>query len=174
MLDRRALLALIADTLVAPVEPGDADAETAAFLRRSASDLGLAELVDDASTARYERVLAALIEGGFAGLDLEGRTRMLRELGERGGETRQLLRELQGAIFGLFYSLPDRDGGNPSWPALGYPGPASPPPSPERAPKTIPVERLAGPRTTLSADVCVVGSGAGGSVIAAEHENVTR
>src|SRR5262249_2694004 len=38
---------------------------------------------------------------------------------------------------------------------------------PEQAPKTIPVEQLAGATATLQADVCVVGSGAGGAGIAA-------
>jgi hypothetical protein len=99
---------------------------------------------------------------------------MLLEMGSHGGETRQLLRELKGAVLSLFYSLPDADDRNPNWAALGYPGPASPPLPPEQAPKTIPIERLAGPRATLAADVCVVGSGAGVSVIAAELQRAGR
>jgi choline dehydrogenase-like flavoprotein len=42
------------------------------------------------------------------------------------------------------------------------------PPSAEAAPKTITVEEVSGDRATLNADVCIVGSGAGGSVIAAK------
>ena len=78
-----------------------------------------------------------------------------------------MLRELKLAVMGLFYALPGPDDRNPNWPALGFPGPASAPPSPAQAPKTIAIERLDGP-ATIVADVCIVGSGAGGSVIAAE------
>ena len=65
----------------------------------------------------------------------------------------------------LHYGAPDpATGKNPAWPVLGYPGPVSAPP-PE--PKTIAPLTVDGD-TTLEADVVVVGSGAGGSVIAAE------
>jgi choline dehydrogenase-like flavoprotein len=76
--------------------------------------------------------------------------------------------------FLFFYGLPDEMGQNPNWEAIGYPGPLSPPPTPEQAPKTIPVESLAGGTATLEADVCVVGSGAGGGVIAAELARAGR
>jgi choline dehydrogenase-like flavoprotein len=160
-----ALLAAFADTLVPAVDAKDVDAETTAFLRRSASDLRVPELLAEAVTARHEPVLHALERRGFAGLDLGERTRFLLELGARGGETRQVLRELKGAVLSLFYALPDENGRNPNWPALGYPGPLTAPPA---VPKTIPLEQLTPPRTTIAADVCVVGSGAGGSVVAAE------
>jgi choline dehydrogenase-like flavoprotein len=148
----------------------DADALTVAFLGRAATDLLSAETLAGIATTRHEPVLAELDAAGFGSLDLDGRTRLLIELGARGGETRQLLRELKGGVMGLFYALPE----NPSWPALGYPGPVTAPPSPEQAPKTIRVESLEGPHATLEADVCVVGSGAGGSVIAAELQRAGR
>ena len=49
----------------------------------------------------------------------------------------------------FFYALPDEQGANPNWEAIGYPGPASPPPDAAAAPKTITVEevcRRAAPR----------------------------
>ena len=55
-------------------------------------------------------------------------------------------------------------GQNPNWEVLGYPGPISVPPL---RPKQIETITPGGDRLTLEADVCVVGSGAGGSVIAA-------
>lgn len=53
---------------------------------------------------------------------------------------------------------------NPNWETMGYPGPISvPPKTPEEPIQTwIPT----GDNITLDADVCVVGSGAGGAVIA--------
>ena len=162
--DRAALLGSFADTLVPRVERDGADAETTAYLRRSASDFVPADVLAAIAPPRYEPVLAELEAAGFVSLDIDARTQLLVELGARGGEARQLLRELKGAVMGLFYALPE----NPSWPALGFPGPVTAAPSAEEAPKTIRVESLAGPRATLEADVCIVGSGAGGSVIAAE------
>ena len=62
------------------------------------------------------------------------------------------------------YTATDGRGTNPTWAALGYPGPASPPPD---RPKTIKPLVLDGD-TTLDCDVVVVGSGAGGGVVAGE------
>ena len=61
----------------------------------------------------------------------------------------------------LFYAVTTDRGANPSWSAIGY---ELPDPAPAGA--SLPLRRLSG-RTTLDADVCVIGSGAGGSVVAA-------
>lgn len=148
------VLAAFADTLVPGLEGDD-------FMRRAATDVVPPDALAAIATARHEPLLAELEAAGFASLDLDTRTRLLVELGARGGETRQLLRELKAGVMGLFYALPD----NPSWQALGFRGPVTEPPE---APKTIPIESVKGQRATLEADVCIVGSGAGGSVIAAE------
>ena len=170
MSGRAHLLAALADTLVPSVDRDEPNDETVAYLRRAASELLDEKLLTGIASTRHEPVLAELEAAGFAGRDLEERTALLIELGARGGESRQLLRELKGAVMGLFYALPD----NPNWPALGYPGPSTAPPSAEQAPKTIVVESISGPRATLAADVCIVGSGAGGSVIAAELQRAGR
>ena len=57
-----------------------------------------------------------------------------------------------------------RRGTNPNWATFGYAGPLSPPPD---VPKAIAVHEPEGDEETLEADVCVVGSGAGGGVVAA-------
>jgi len=51
---------------------------------------------------------------------------------------------------------------------IGYPGPVSVAPSADEAPKTIELVGVSGVAQTLTCDVVIVGSGAGGSVIAAE------
>jgi choline dehydrogenase-like flavoprotein len=146
------------------------DPEVAAYLRRSATDYLPSDLLAGIAGPRHDPLLAELEASGFAARELDERTALLVALGARGGETRQLLRELRGAVMALFYALPD----NPNWPALGYAGPVTDPPSAEDAPKTIRVEPVTGPRATLAADVCVIGSGAGGSVIAAELQQAGR
>ena len=165
MTDRLALVSAFADTLVPALEDTGDDA-VAAFRRRSAGDLGVAELLAPVLTGPQAALLDELGRQGFADLDLAARTAALHQLAVDPAR-RQALRELKLGVMGIFYALPDADGRNPSWAALGFPGPACAPPSPEQAPKTIAVEQLDGP-ATFTADACVIGSGAGGSVIAAE------
>lgn len=55
-------------------------------------------------------------------------------------------------------------GRNPNWEVVGYPGPISTPPN---KPKSIQTVTPSGPEMVLDADVCIIGSGAGGGVIAA-------
>src|SRR4030088_1974766 len=66
------------------------------------------------------------------------------------------------------------DGTNPVWPEIGYPGPVSAPPA---TPTSIRTTTLDGD-TTLTCDAAVIGSGAGGGVVAGElsagRKNVLR
>lgn len=63
----------------------------------------------------------------------------------------------------LFYSLVGPAGDNPTWAPIGYPRSTNPPAEPARL-ELLPITAAA----TLDADVCVIGSGAGGCVAAAE------
>ena len=63
----------------------------------------------------------------------------------------------------LFYSLLDGDGTNPTWPAIGY-SPSSNQPARDPSVKLTHIAQ----RASLECDVCVIGSGAGGGVVAAE------
>ena len=72
---------------------------------------------------------------------------------------------LIGMTLFLHYGAPDpQTGKNANWEAFGYPGPVSPPPQLE---KPLKIHEPQGSEETLEADVCIVGSGSGGSVIAA-------
>ncbi|HEV7506048.1 MAG TPA: GMC family oxidoreductase [Thermoanaerobaculia bacterium] len=69
----------------------------------------------------------------------------------------------------LYYSLLDEGGENPTWPAIGY---TSSPRPPARAP-ALRLTPIAAP-ATLDCDACVIGSGAGGAVVAAEFAAAGR
>ena len=98
---------------------------------------------------------------GFAELALEERTRRLLELASELPRGRLAVKQLRLLVFGTLVASVDENDRNPVWDAIGYPGPASPPPTPEQAPKTLTVESLGNDGSTLECDVCVVGSGAG-------------
>src|SRR5204862_8069018 len=71
---------------------------------------------------------------------------------------------LTGMTLFLYYGAPDPPSGqNPNWQTLGYPGPAIPPVQAEKAIRPLAPE---GDELELEADVVVVGSGAGGGVVA--------
>lgn len=155
------LLRAFCDTVVPAVEGGD-DVE-GAFLRRSASALGIPSALGGPDV---ERALEAL-GPQFASDTPAGRAGRLREAAGAGGEAGLAVRRLRGQVLALAYGLVDDDGRNPNWEAIGYPGPTGPPPAAAKAPKTIPVLDVPAGAATLEADVCIVGSGAGGAVIAA-------
>ena len=71
---------------------------------------------------------------------------------------------LVGLTLFITYGAPDPETGqNPNWEVFGYPGPTA---APTPTPKTIEPIEPDGDELTLEADVCIVGSGAGGGVIA--------
>jgi len=77
---------------------------------------------------------------------------------------RQLFQVFKRLSLLAFLGDTEADGSNPVWPEIGYPGPVSAPPP---MPKIIRTTTLDGD-TTLTCDAVVVGSGAGGGVVAAE------
>jgi choline dehydrogenase-like flavoprotein len=173
---RRMTLEAICDTFAPTLDSDAAAAQERGFYSRCAGDLGVADQIEAlvAQTAMPEEIealgilLDAVAAQDFANLDLDTRTALLHAISDSGPEAKLAIRRLRALTFLFFYGLPDERGQNPNWPAIGYPGPLSAPPSPAQAPKTIAVEQLSGEQATLTADVCIVGSGAGGGVIAAE------
>ncbi len=179
---RRRALEAACDTFAPSLEVEDERETVRDFYARSASDLGVAAQIEGllAMTALPEEIeafgqlLDALAAQDIAGLPLDARTALLHAVASSGPEAKLGIRQLRGLTFLFFYGLPDEAGHNPNWDALGYPGPLSPAPTPEQAPKTIALENVSGESATLQADACVVGSGAGGGVVAAELQRAGR
>jgi choline dehydrogenase-like flavoprotein len=173
---RRRTLEAVCDTVV-PSVPYDGNDETLrAFMGRSASDMGVPAQVEGLMAQAmlpeeiegFGQLLDGLSANEFATLPLEVRTQVLHQVAASGPEAKLAVKVFKNLTLLFFYALPDEQGQNPNWEAIGYPGPISAPPSAAVAPKTINVEQLSGAEQTLTADVCVVGSGAGGGVLAAE------
>jgi choline dehydrogenase-like flavoprotein len=173
---QQATLAALCETFVPSVEVDSGDPVELEFMARSAAGLGVPEQVEamlsDAllpeELAGVAGLLDALAGQDFASLSVEARTQVIHGFRDSDPEAKQGLDQLKALTFLFFYALPDEQGGNPNWEAIGYPGPASPPPDVAFAPKTISVAEVSGVSTTLTVDACVIGSGSGGSVIAAK------
>src|SRR3954447_26234835 len=175
-----AVLTAACDTLLPP-RPSDAPGALGDYLRRGASDREIPQAVAAAIPGlpphvreAVEGLLARLAADAFADLPLEERTARLRAAGDDVPGGRLALKQLKGMVFGPFFAAFDENLRNPVWEVIDFPGPVSAAPPPEQAPKTIPIESVSGAEATLSADVCVVGSGAGGSVIAARLAQAGR
>jgi choline dehydrogenase-like flavoprotein len=112
-------------------------------------------------------LLDALAGSGMAAATpLEAREAIVRGFEESGPEALAGIQAVRGLTMSLFYAIPELGTGrNPSWDAIGYPGPTFAPSASERP---LRMRRPAGAEEVIQADVCVVGSGAGGGVVAAE------
>jgi choline dehydrogenase-like flavoprotein len=165
---QREALAKLCDTFVPSIEVAD---DPHGFWVRSASDLGVPTTVEETlaglgeeQLGAFRRLLDALAEEGFNDMTQEERERTVHSCCDSSTEKLAGIHALKGLTTMLFYANPDPDTGrNPNWEAIGYPGPVSAPPS---VPKPLEVQRPVAAELTLEADVCVVGSGCGGGVIA--------
>jgi choline dehydrogenase-like flavoprotein len=167
---QREVLAAVCDTIVPSIERAD---DGDGFWARRATDLGvdagICELLATLPPAQVAG-LAELIDGlamqGFAGASQASREQMLRNVSLLGAAASAGVQALVGMTLFLTYGMPDATTGqNPNWRRFGYPGPISAPPD---VAKTIVPLVPDADELTLEADVCIVGSGAGGSVIAGE------
>src|SRR3954452_10528037 len=179
---RRQTLEALCDTIVPSVPYDGGDETVRAYMARTASDMGVAAQIEglmaQAMLAEeiegFGQLLDGLSAADFAAMPLETRTQVLRQVAASAPEAKLGVKVFKNLTLLFFYALPDEQGRNPNWDAIGYPGPVSAPPSAEEAPETIDVEQISGAQATLSADVCVVGSGAGGAVIAAELQKAGK
>ncbi|GAA2700714.1 FAD-dependent oxidoreductase [Actinoplanes palleronii] len=155
--DQIQVLRLLCDTVVPAVDaPGDTDG----FWARRATDLGVDRAVLAALAPGQHDAIGGLLDvlagQGFRSAPPVRREQILAGLGPP-------VTPLISLILLLTYGLTDAGGGNPNWARLGYPGPAGPVP-PADPPAITPL-RPEGD-LELDADVVVIGSGAGGGLIA--------
>jgi choline dehydrogenase-like flavoprotein len=177
----RQMIAAICDTLAPSL---DVTPDEGKLFARKASDIGVPDAVTVAletvadPTNRFltRLVLFALdnpvlnwVLGGphrsYLAMTLDERTDFLRRWST--SSQPMLRRAFQGfkrlALY-FFYTVLDDSGTNPNWSAIRYPGPPTLAPAAERTIKPLPVTAP----TTLYTDVVIVGSGAGGGVVAGE------
>ncbi|MCX6388451.1 MAG: GMC family oxidoreductase [Solirubrobacterales bacterium] len=111
------------------------------------------------------QLLEAIEAQGFSTSSRRSREQILKNLSLMGGDAAVGVRALQGLTMFFAYGLPTdpATGKNPNWDAFGYPGPVAAPPQVEKPIHPVIPE---GDRLELEADVVIVGSGAGGGVIA--------
>jgi len=173
-------LALLYETLIARHEPGPGDDPR--VMQTSAGDVSLMlhalvvinKMEPDERSA--VRLLLKLLDTPLVNLALGRIPRRFSAMSPRERETylQRLIKSPVSAIaLGLgglkrlgtlmFYSLPSPEGPNPIWPVIGYQAPSAS----AQTDRVLTLTPITG-STTLEADVCIIGSGAGGGVVAAE------
>ena len=166
---RRTALRALCDTVVPRVERDD---DPDGFWARAASDQGVDRAVEEFIAGLPEPQQAGLAQllDALDGLGLaqapsqSSREEILRSLSLASSQAAAGIGSLAALTTMIHYGAPDpQTQSNPNWARFGYPGPTI-----ARSTAAKPIEPLVpeGDEVTLEADVCVVGSGAGGGVIA--------
>lgn len=185
--DEFAVLEVICDTLLPSLEPPDGSSEAvAAYYRRCAQDLHVAQQIAEKLGEQSQEVQAAmhlflklftappmslLLAGSFRSfisLPLARRERFLLSLANSPiGPFRQGYQGLKRLAGLIYFSALNEQGVNPNWAVLDYTPPEPQPASRNRKP--APINPLSiSEDILLEADAVVIGSGAGGGVVAGE------
>lgn len=184
-----AVLRALCDTFVPSLRAVD---DPTGFWARSASDMGVpavlaAEIEDlpDPLRGGLTGLLDGLAAAGLAKTSSQQqREKIVRQVSGSSPAAAQGVAFLQKRTMLLNYGLPETPpanqnavtygtpaGQNPNWEVMGYPGPVT---VPHDRPRNIQPLVPDGDRLELAADVCVVGSGAGGAVIASRMASQGR
>ena len=166
---QRATLRALCDTIVPSIEH---EPDPTGFWARSATDLGTDEAIAQAlelmppdQVEGLGQLLDALAMQGFLGSSQLSREQLLLNLQLASRDAAFGVGALTALSLFFAYGLVDEaTGQNPNWQAFGYPGPISPVPDVPKPIRPLVPEQ----DTTLEADAVVVGSGAGGAVVAAK------
>jgi choline dehydrogenase-like flavoprotein len=180
---QKVVLRSLCNTFVPSIQVAD---DPLGFWARTASDIGTDKVLatalfnDVPETLRTAlmKLLDDLSTQGFVKASQEQREQMLAQISSASVASAQLIGYYQKQTLLLTYGLPEEPGDNPNvvtygspqgqnpnWEAMGYPGPIS---VPHAKPKQIHTVTPPDCGLTLEADVCIVGSGAGGAAIAAK------
>jgi choline dehydrogenase-like flavoprotein len=176
------VLRKLCDTFVPSIH---VDEDPLGFWARTASDIGSDQaiaksLFNDVPEPLRKALVSLLDDLGardFTGASQQQREALLAELSNSSPQLEGLITYFQKQTLVLTYGLPEEpgkksfsvtygspQGQNPNWEAMGYPGPVS---VPHPKPKQIRTVTPQSDNVTMNADVCIVGSGAGGAAIAA-------
>jgi choline dehydrogenase-like flavoprotein len=168
---QRAVLTAVCDTVVPSLER---HRDPEGLWARKASDLGVdqgaALLISEIPDPELRGGLLLLLEAlGGQGItrapSQESREQILRNTALADPRAAAGVAALIGMTLFLHYGAPDpQTGKNPNWESFRYPGPLSAPPDIE---KPLRIYEPEGSEETIEADVCIVGSGSGGAVVAA-------
>ena len=178
-------LEAVCEALLPPTPPPAGESDPDGYYARSATDLGVATMIAEAlsqqspeTRAQFKQLLGLmgrplfgmLVMGRprrFERMSLAARASALRKMRDSSlPALRQGFQGLKRLTGFVYFGAPIADGPNPNWSTLSYPTPPAAP-SESVFPKRIRPLEVHGDQT-LTADVVIVGSGAGGGVIASE------
>jgi choline dehydrogenase-like flavoprotein len=166
---RREVMRAICDTVCPALERAD---DPDGFWARSGSDVGAPEALGEVIAGMppqqregLEQLLDGLARMGFVGASRRSREQLLRNLTTLGPAAVAGGQALMALGLFLCYGLPDpQTGHNAFWQTFGYPGPSG---VPEAGPRAVTPLVPEGEEAAYEADAVIVGTGAGGGVIAA-------
>jgi choline dehydrogenase-like flavoprotein len=166
---QRRTISALADTFVAAV-PSPTGDDPDGFYARTGTEAGAAVAAEialgsiaPASAAGLLTLIDALSQLGFADAPVADREGVLNAVAASSAEAGQGVLALRTMMLAFSYSMVDETGTNPFWRTIGYPAPGTAPVLPHQ----VAPEEASG-SGAIEADVVVVGSGAGGGVLAAE------